>query len=134
MSEGSTKSTLFDRVLAKFIIGRAKDDGLEREAAQGLITGHMLSTDSNKPLDALADPVGGLLRTESRKVYKTAQKLKKNVGQVDISARGQGSRIQTVAEIVDHQVSEDIHNSLPEVKARNILQQIQDEIIKKNGW
>lgn len=132
MSEGSRKSTPFDRILAKFIFHRAEDDGLEREATQGLITGHMLGTDTNQPLNALGEPVGGLIRSEARKVYKAANAIKAKTGQVDISAAGKAARIQNVAEHADSLVSEKIYESLPRVKARRVIERIEKDFIARN--
>ncbi|MEK7577985.1 MAG: hypothetical protein AAB492_05270 [Patescibacteria group bacterium] len=101
---------------------------------QGLISGHTLSTDTNTPLDALDEPVGSLIRNEARRVYNAANTLKSEIGQVDLNAAGTGKRLQSVAEEVDQKVSERIYGKIPTVKARRVLQKIQDEIIKKNGW
>lgn len=128
------KSGLFDRILAKFIFYKARDEGLEREAALGLISGHTLNTDTNTSLDALAEPVKSLIKGEAKKVYNAANKLKSNSGQVDLTKAGAGKQIQTVAEEVDALVSSKIYRNIPEVKARETLKQIQDEIVKKNGW
>lgn len=127
-------STLFDRILSKFIFYKARDRGLGREVTQGFISGHTLHTDSNKPLEALAEPVGSLIREEARKVYKAANNVKSQSGQVDLNAAGTGKSLQSVAAEVDRKVSDRIYRNIPRVKARRVLQEIQDEIIKKNNW
>ncbi len=101
-------STLFDRILSKFIFYKARDGGLEREVTQGFISGHTLSTDSNTPLEALTEPVGSLIRDEARKVYNAANNVKSQSGQVDLNVAGTGKRLQSVAAEVDRKVSERI--------------------------
>ena len=131
------KGTTHTRVAAAFITRAAKEKGRLQEVAQGLTDAHELNASGkgHKPFDVLDSQTRALVVDELEKLDPAAKKhLGKSGGYVNLTSSEADPVIQSLAERVDHLVSGILRRWLPEERRKRVLQEIQDEIIKRNNW
>lgn len=133
----SEKGSPFINILAALIFHSAKEKGMEEEVAEGLVAAHQLNDAGGRhePLRVMKPRVRKLVEHEVDGADGAVESLGlTGIGHVRLKDRRAGPAVQSLAERVDHHVSERKRRTNRVTRARQVLQEIQDEIIKKNGW
>ncbi len=133
----SEKGTPFINILAALIFHSAKEKGVADDTVGGLTAAHQLNTAGGKhqPFAVMKPKIRNLVEHEVDGVDTAVENLGvKNIGHVKLKSTTAGPAVQALAARVDYHVSERKRRNDPVAKAKRIVQEIEDEIIKKNNW
>ena len=137
----SEKSTPFTRILSAFLIHKADETDGAPQLVEDLVTAHQMNVEHLPPLAPIEPRRRKNIEDEILKVNPVAKKKWNGGGGfVDFTQKGSGSHVQTLAEDVDSRVSarmrarKEEHEKTRVQKAKALVQEILEEIARRNGW